>query len=243
LWTRRLLLGLAGTALAVPSLSLARLAPAWWVRPRCLRYIPNGVPVPEQLPLRAATLPGARPLVIGTVAGLRAEKNLARLLRAYAAVQEAGRGLRLVIVGDGPQRAELEALARQLGVADTVEFTGYLAAPRERLATFDLFALSSDTEQLPMSMLEAMALGIPVVSTRVGDVESVVPPLAHAGLSAADDHDYARALARVLDQRPLWPSWARAGHEHVRQHYSEAVTLEGWRAVYEGRFFDRVARP
>ena len=81
---------------------------------------------------------------------------------------------RLVLVGEGPQRAELQALAQQLGVATDVEFTGYLSNPGDRLKEFDLFALSSDTEQLPMALLEAMALGLPVVATRVGDIEAVL---------------------------------------------------------------------
>ncbi len=239
-WTRRLLLGLAGTPLAVPSSTLARLAPGWWVRPRRLQFIPNGVPVAATLALRP--VPGLtgepqRPVVIGTVAGLRREKNVARLVRAFAAALP-GRALRLVVVGDGPERPALQALAASLGVADAVEFTGYLAQPLARLASFDLFALSSDTEQLPMAMLEAMALGIPVVATRVGDVPDVLPRAAHAGLSDVDDRAFTQVLQAVLDQRAAWPAWAAAGHAQVRQHYAEAVTLARWRAIYEGRFDD-----
>ncbi len=247
-WTRRLLLGLAGTPVAVPSSTLARLAPGWWVRPGRLQFIPNGVPVAAAFPARLAAADAGvgagggtgrgRPLVVGTVAGLRREKNVARLVRAFAAAVQAGThpALRLVVVGDGPERPALQALAAQLGVADAVEFTGYLPQPLARLSGFDLFALSSDTEQLPMAMLEAMALGIPVVATRVGDVPDVLPPLAHAGLSAVDDAAYARVLQQVLAQRPAWPAWAAAGHARVREHYAEAVTLARWRAVYEGRF-------
>lgn len=230
-WTRRALLGLAGIPLIVPSQRLAAVSRSWWVPTQRLGYIPNGVSVEHDAIARAA--PQGRTIVIGTVAGLRPEKNLARLLQAFA-LARAQHDIRLVIVGDGTERAALLARAAELGIAGSVEFTGYLSNPQARLREFDLFALSSNTEQLPLAMLEAMALGIPVVSTSVGDVPIIVPQLAQACLSEPDDADFGRAMLRVLERRDDWRAWSQAGLDQVRNHYSEARMLEAWRQVFDG---------
>lgn len=231
-WTRRLLLGLPGVPVVVASRNLERIARDVWRLPgRRVCFVPNGV----DLPVAAAPARDASgPLTIGTVAGLRAEKNVARLVRAFAALR-ARQPARLVVLGDGPERARLQALADQLGVADDVEFAGYVPRPQELLPGFDLFALSSDTEQLPIAMLEAMACGLPVVATRVGDVPDIVPPIAQVGLSAPDDAAFAAALLAAVDARAQWPAWRAAGLEQVRRHYTRARMVSDWEALFDGR--------
>jgi glycosyltransferase involved in cell wall biosynthesis len=231
-WARRLLLGVTGVPMLVPSSRLQRLAPIWWIRSSRLIFIPNGVAVcPERvMPPRTND---ARPIVIGTVAALRPEKNLARLVRAFASLRRS-RELRLVIVGDGGERTRLEALARELGIGQDVEFTGYLAEPELALRRFDLFALSSDTEQLPISMLEAMSYGIPVVATRVGDVAELMPAEARLAIADPDDGKFEQTLDSVLNAREQWPAWVAAGRERVRQHYSFDVMVSRWQDVFDG---------
>lgn len=237
-WTRRLLLGrafgvgLGHATVVVPSQRLAAHAAGWWVPEQRLRWIPNGVKVAAAA--RARPVPPAdRALVIGTVAVLRPEKNLQRLLRAFAAARR-GQALGLLIVGDGPERAGLQALAQQLGVAADVEFAGYQRDPAPFLQRMDLFALSSDTEQQPMSLLEAMALGLPIVSTRVGDVARIVPAEAAAALCAPDDADFARTLQGALAERAQWPARAEAGLRRVRDHFAFEAMVERWRRVFDG---------
>ena len=233
-WGRRAILGLGHASVVVPSRRLAEHARTWWVPQRRLRYIPNGVPTGAAEVARPA-VPGGRPLVIGTVAGLRPEKNLSRLIRAFAAARQ-DNDLRLLVIGDGPQRGALEALAAELGVASSVEFTGYLRQPQDRLREMDLFALSSDTEQQPISMLEAMALGIPVVATRVGDVPFIVPANASdAVLCEPDDAAFTRTLRAVLDRREQWPAWSEAGLARVRSHFAMNDMVERWRLVFDGK--------
>ncbi len=193
--------------------------------------MPNGVELPGSAP-RPLSVSG--PLTIGTVAGLRAEKNVARLVRAFAALR-ARQPARLVILGDGPERERLQALAEQLGVAADVELAGYVPQPQAWLPAFDLFALSSDTEQLPIAMLEAMACGVPVVATRVGDVPDIVPPVAQAALSAPDDAAFTAALLAAVDARAQWPAWRAAGLEQVRMHYTRERMLADWGALFDGR--------
>jgi glycosyltransferase involved in cell wall biosynthesis len=175
-WFRRL--ALARCALVVvPSRQLEDLASRVWRFPAArVAYIPNGVdPVRFCAPVRDA-IPGftRQPgeLVIGTVAPLRPEKNIGRLLRVFAMLENPV-PLRLVVAGDGVERSPLGRLAAQLGIADRVIFTGRVA-PESVLGTFDIFALSSDTEQMPNALLEAMAASRAIAAVDVGDVKTIV---------------------------------------------------------------------
>lgn len=234
-WTRRVLLGWTGMPVVVPSQTLLTLARTQWRLPaRRVQFIPNGVALPARVaPVRAETSQAAHPLTVGTVAGLRPEKNVARLIRAFAALR-AQQPARLLIVGDGPERAALQALACELKVLDDVEFTGYLSNPLARLADMDVFALSSNTEQLPMAMLEAMAHGLPVVATRVGDVPAIQPAVAAQALSAVDDRAFEATLLQAVARRADWGQWALAGRTQVEQHYAECVMQTRWQQVFDG---------
>ena len=140
--------------------------------------IPNGVDAdrferqPDGYLLNALGIPRDRQIV-GTVASLRAEKNLSRLLQAFAQVVEK-RPAALVIVGDGAERYALKSLALAMGLGDTVIFTGAIHDPAKLLGAFDIFAISSDTEQMPISVLEAMASGLSIGGVDVGDVKEMV---------------------------------------------------------------------
>ncbi len=169
-WARRLLLP-GARALIVPSQVLARIASTSWRQPATrIRLLPNGVDLQSFRPTPRAP---ATPLVVGSVAAFRGEKNQAMLLRAFAHSQQAAHA-RLVLVGDGPERPACEQLARELGIAARVEFRGAVAATAPVYAGFDLFALSSRTEQMPLVVLEAMACGLPIAAPTVGDVEAMV---------------------------------------------------------------------
>ncbi|MDD2711657.1 MAG: glycosyltransferase [Simplicispira sp.] len=240
-WMRRILLGLNGLPVVVASRNLERLAcQAWKLSASKVAYVSNGVEVPAP---RCATLgqqSTPRVLCIGTVAGLRPEKNVARLIRAFAQIQPHYPS-RLSIVGDGPLRAELHTLARDLGVENAVEFTGYLQDPAARLASFDLFALSSDTEQLPLALLEAMALGMPVVATRVGDVGDILSDVSPDNLCEAQDGAFAAALSRALEHQAMWPIWTAAGREKVKSAYSKSHMTAQWRRVFDGQLHTSLA--
>lgn len=229
-WTRRVLLGLGRVPLVVASRRLEAIAKdSWKLSPGRVRFLVNGVALSGSTPKAGAS--GL--LCIGTVAGLRPEKNIARLIRAFARLREA-QPARLVIVGDGPLRGELEALAQSLGVERDVAFTGYLTNPGERLAEFDLFALSSDTEQLPIAMLEAMALGLPIVSTRVGDIEAVLADVSPGNLCAPDDEAFYQALRKAVAQRAQWPEWSRRAKSVVETTYAEPAMIAAWKSVFDG---------
>jgi len=219
-WTRRLALTGRNTKVVLPSRNLERIARDIWSLPaRQVRYIPNGVDCPRFAV--AAHGDESGPVVIGTVASLRREKNIARLIEAFSEVASgrAPGSLELLIVGGGAERQSLETLARRQGVP--VRFTGQTNEPEKFLSQMDIFALSSDTEQMPLSVLEAMAGGLPVVATAVGDVsqmvaeenrEYVVPP-----------RDFAAALARLIDDKPVRHLLGRANEKKARQSFDENV--------------------
>ena len=186
----------------VPSRLLEDLARRVWRLPvERVRYVPNGVDVARFSSSAPDVSVGfaRRPdeLVIGTVAPLRPEKNIGRLLRTFATL-DTSITARLVVAGDGIERRRLEGLAEELGITDRVVFTGQIT-PETVLATFDIFALSSDTEQMPNALLEAMAASRAVAAVDVGDVKSIVCDDNRDFVVPRDDSSaFAAALATLL---------------------------------------------
>lgn len=117
---------------------------------------------------------GRDDFVVGYVGRLSPEKGLSHLLTACAELARGGVPLRALIIGDGPQRNELEQLSRQLNLGDRVIFAGFQEDIAQWLACMDVFVLPSLTEGTPMALLEAMAHGIPAVASAVGGVPQII---------------------------------------------------------------------
>lgn len=235
MWLRRV--GLKRTrAVIVPSHNLERIAAdEWKLPPGQIVYLPNGV----EMDRFGAFIPESerafekRPgeLIIGTCAALRPEKNLGRLIRAFASCGAAS--ARLVICGDGSERALLQSVANSNGVSDRVVFSGYLARPELALAGFDIFAMSSDTEQMPYGLLEAMAARLPAVATDVGDIKSMVADGNRPFIvPAADEAALTGALRTLLRDAPLR---ARVGAEN-RAKAEREFSLDAMIAAYDRLF-------
>jgi glycosyltransferase involved in cell wall biosynthesis len=171
--------------------------------------------------------------VIGTVGRLAALKRQDVLLRGFARLRHPT--ARLLIVGDGPAREELVGLAAGLGVTDRVVFAGYRERPERALAAMDVFALTSDSEGMPLAILEAWAAGKPVVATRVGGVPELIAD-GRTGLLFPAGNDV--ALAQHLDRLLTDPSQATrlgaAGRETVRDRYDTRVMA----GTYLGHYRD-----
>jgi glycosyltransferase involved in cell wall biosynthesis len=196
-WMRRIALSGRETDTVLPSNRLEHIALSEWkLSPARLHYIPNGIDC------HRFSVPGREQakdtIVIGTVATLRREKNIPRLMQAFAALAVGRTMLRLLIVGDGPERSALEELAAASPVQEQISFTGACTRPEEWLRKINIFALSSDTEQMPLSVLEAMAASLPVVSTDVGDVAQMVAP-SNAELVVPAGAQFEQALQRMID--------------------------------------------
>lgn len=225
-WTRRLVLRRATVVL--PSRTLERIALEVWRLPRRhVRYIPNGIDLPPP-PLREGT---GKPPVIGTVAALRPEKNLGRLLEAFALLRFPAH---LVIVGDGPERAGLEALAARLGIAGSVHFTGHQAEPQAAYRQFDLFALSSDTEQMPLSVLEAMAACLAVAATNVGDVATMLAAENRPYVVPQDAAALAGAMAALLADPPLRQAIGAANRGRAEREYGQERMFLAYAGLFGG---------
>jgi L-malate glycosyltransferase len=231
IWLRRIGLAKVKTII-VPSRNLERIAvEEWRFPPARIRYLPNGVdterfgaPVPEA---ERAFQKKPGELIIGTCAALRPEKNLGRLIRAFAACGP--QGARLVICGDGAERTGLEATARANGIADRCVFTGYLARPELALAGFDIFAMSSDTEQMPYGLLEAMCGGLPVAATDVGDIRSmVVDDNRPFVVNVADEAALTGALRSLLKDAVLRGKLGAANQAKVRDEFSIQTMIEAY---------------
>jgi glycosyltransferase involved in cell wall biosynthesis len=224
-WLRRLVL--RRLPVVVPSHVLLGIAQReWGLRDRDLHCLPNGVDV-----TRFAPGDPVREPVLGTVGGLRAEKDHANLLRAAARL---GPDVRVRLVGGGPLTADLQRLARDLGLGERVEFAGHTDRTEDAYRGFQVFVLPSRTEQMPIAMLEAMACGLPVVATDVGDVRRILPEEA-AGciVPAADAAALAAALARVLGDPAQRAALGASNRRRVERDYEQRECLARFLAVYD----------
>jgi len=212
------------TADAVISISTAVTEELRWAGydPARLHALPNGVPVPDNPWQRRDDWRSApRAAYVGRLAP---EKGLDTLVDAWAQVRAAQPSARLTLVGEGPERPSLEARVAALGLAGAVELPGAVADPAVALRAADLFVLPSREEGMSIALLEAMALGMPLVASSVPGNRRLVQDFKHGRLVPPDDPD---SLARaVLDQ---WSNFDRAAHmgraarSRVAQEFSIAA--------------------
>ena len=233
---RRIALG-AAHALAVPSESLEWIALNTWKQPRGrVHRIANGIATglyakacdPKAIP---GFVPNAKEIVIGAVAGLRSVKDLPTLVRAVGGVSTR---TRLVIVGEGPERETIRQAAAAMGIADRLVLPGFLERPYRFVGLFDMLAVSSQSEQFPISVVEAMAAGLPIASFPVGDVPTMVAPenapfiTEHMGEVRL--RDAIQALAGDADLRKRVGA---ANQAKARAEYDEATMIARYKALYE----------
>lgn len=235
-WLRRLLL--RSTPVIVPSAVLEGIARReWGVRSADLHLLPNGVDLQRFAPVAGSVEERHdAPLVVGSVGGLRGEKDHDNLVHAFALATGGKQGAaapRLRLVGDGPLRPALTALAAELGIGDRIDFVGAVADTAPEYRQMDVFVLSSRTEQMPISLLEAMATGCAVVATDVGDIARILPAAQAPFVVPREDHSaLGSALAAVLDDAALRARLGAANRARVTERYEAVCCLDRFGELY-----------
>lgn len=216
------------------------------IAPSKVVCIHNGVDVPIHAP--HAESHSARPLLgtfappgtllIGTVGRLDAVKDQAGLITAFRSLCDADPGpatrLRLAIVGEGGKRGALERQIERMHLDDQVRLLGNREDVAELLAECDVFALSSLAEGIPLTILEAMAAGLPVVATDVGGVgEAVIDGSTGTLVPPSDPAALAAALGRYVQDGHLRQQHGRAGRERVESRFSLSAMVSAYTALYD----------
>jgi glycosyltransferase involved in cell wall biosynthesis len=242
-WTaraaHRLMFAAGASSVAIGDAVAKSFAAMYGLHPR--RTIPHGIPVAQfarspapRSDWRAREGVPEDVLVLACVARLSPQKNLGCLLEAFARIE--GRRLPwLVIAGEGPLRADLELRAKALGVGARVRFLGARRDVAEVLRASDIFVLSSEWEGNPLCVMEAMAAGLPVVSTRVGGVPELVRHDETGVLvSPGDANALSAAIQRVLRDAEMRASMGLRAAAVARQMLDISTMVLAYANLYEG---------
>jgi glycosyltransferase involved in cell wall biosynthesis len=187
--------------------------------------VPNGVPI-VNFDSKLRREHGA---IIGSLGRLTVQKRYDLLVRALADLP----GARLVLVGDGPERAGLQSLAAELGVADRLAITGWVTNARLHLAEFDIFVLPSDWEGMPLGIIEAMHAGLPVLATEVGSVPELVAEGRTGYLVPPGDLERIRErLASLLSDPEGCVRMGERGRVRARERFTDIAMARRYEALY-----------
>jgi glycosyltransferase involved in cell wall biosynthesis len=227
----------AANALVVPSQVLERVAIKHWRQaPERVRRIANGVPTalyagkPEPKLIPQLGKRREREVFIGCVAGLRPVKDLPMLVRACGGLNSR---FKLVILGEGPERQNICDAAEAMAIEDQVILPGFLPEPHRYMGLFDIFAMSSKSEQAPISVIEAMAAGLPVVAPRVGDIPAMVAERNTPFLTPQRTEVAIRDRIETLAKHPEERAYIGAqNRERARALFDEAGMVASYARLY-----------
>ncbi len=244
-WRTRLYAKLADVAMrrydrviAVSPL-LMRHAAEHGVHPDRLRHVPNAIDLGEykrrQTRAQAKQALGMRTdkHALCVVARFSIEKGVDRAIRLFAKLQNQRPETRLHLIGDGPQRQTLEQLAQTTGVASAIRWWGWQRDTRPILEAMDTMLLTSHTEGLPNAVLEAMALGLPVASTRVGAVPDVLDAGLCGVLLSDDPSGWPTQVLPMIDQPLYRERLLCAARVRVEEQYDFTRRMQRVSAIYD----------
>ena len=198
----------------------------------CSSHIPNGVPISAYRPNKRHGISGEL-LFVGR---LTCQKGLDRLLPVLARLQESGKAFHCTLIGDGPLRAELEAMAQGLGIAERLSFLGEQpqSVIQEKLAEAQAFVLPSRYEGLSNAALEALAQGIPCLLSRCGGVDAYLSAETGWVFDGDDDDGIERVLVEALEM-PLvrWLAMSEACRTLAVNKFSLESVARSYLDVFE----------
>lgn len=215
-----------------------------------VHVIPNGIDVKrfvartDSAAVRSSLGIASDAPLVGIVAALRPEKDHALFLRTAALVRNKLPAARFLIIGDGPERASLEKLCRELNLAGAVQFLGNRSDIPELLAALDVFVLTSQMEASPVSIMEAMACEKSVVAPRVGSIdESVVDGVTGYLVQPGSAELASERLLRLLEDPALARRMGQAGRERVCVRSSLESMVAGYEKLLSGIYASKAAYP
>ena len=205
----------------------AELAACRIVPDRKIQVVPNGIetnrfrePGDPWKVRKSLGIPAHAP-VIGSVGRLCEVKRYDVLLRAFVFVKSRVPAAHLLLVGDGPLQGSLHGLADSLGLGDCVHFAGYQTNPEVYLQLMNVFALTSRSEGMPLALLEAWAVGLPVVASRVGGLPDLIDEgVTGLMFSPDDERCLASILCKLLTNETLARAMGAAGNRQVESQFS-----------------------
>jgi glycosyltransferase involved in cell wall biosynthesis len=235
-WAERLMSGLTTVTICVAESELRAGVEALACRPERAVVIRNGIDVATVG--RSERGDGGVPVIL-SVGRLKAPKDFVTLVRALAGLRP--REFRALLVGAGPQRDAIQAEVRRLGLETSIELLGQRSDVGELMSTGDVFALSSRSEGLPISILEAMAAGLPVVASAVGGVpELVVGEETGLLVPPGDPKRLSDALARLLDDRELRQRLGEQGRRRIEEGGFDLLSFQRAHVeLYRGELAER----
>ncbi len=225
----------------VPSQTLVNICKTDWnIADEKILYIPNGVDCNQYaVPPRDGIIPGfirrKDEVVIGTMTPLRGEKNLGRLVTSFRNLisSRPDQKFRLIIMGEGNERPALEKLIDDYSLNDKIFLPGHIDDPAHALGWLDIYAISSDTEQMPNSLNQAMAAHLPIVGLDVGDIKFMMhdknkPYIVKAG----DDEAFTEALIELSTNEKLREDLGQTNQQHVRETFDQSRMFNGYADVW-----------
>jgi glycosyltransferase involved in cell wall biosynthesis len=174
--------------------------------------------------------------VIGCVGNLRMQKNYPNLIKAFAIVRKVVGRAKLMIVGEGKREDELRSLTKELGLEEDVILLGPRSDVPEILKALDVYCLASSFEGLPLSLLEAMLVGLPAVGTEINGTRDVITHEENGLLVPSDNpEELAKALLRIINDKAFAEILAKNGRNYVLERHGYDKWTESYERLFSAR--------
>jgi len=240
IWLRRILFILADQVVIVSTGLFDLAKKEWWVPENKIKKLFNGVDNTKYSRLNHNNLKSIYgfsddSILIGSVASLTPIKNQSRLIDIFNFISKQEPKVFLVIAGEGPEKANLLEMIRSSKLDKRVILMGRVDNTPEVYRLFDIFTIMSLSEQTPISILEAMASALPIVSTDVGDIKQMVAEENKKYIfRASDDRQAIEAFQELIQNSELRARIGQANRQRVVQCYSLSSTVQAYRNLFEG---------
>lgn len=204
------------------------------VKPKKIKQVINGVDLIEINEAMSEALPKTNNFTIGYIGQLISRKNIGSLIKAFALFSKTNSNAELIIIGDGEDREQLEALSRSLSLTKNVRFLGFLDNRLAHLPSFNTFTLTSSLEGIPRCLMEAMAAEACVTAYDIPGVDQLIINN-ETGLSVPfnDEQALSNAWQKLVDNQSLEKTLAIQGKEYVQQNYSAQSMAHKYQGIFK----------